>query len=218
MSGENKTLIGFIVVSLVIVVGGIFFFSKPSGQSAPKPVQKELLVRDDSPKVSASGEKAVLVEFGDYQCSACGAYHGLVKDLLESNKASLSFVFRHFPLSQHKNARAASYAAEAAGVQGKYWEMHAKLYENQNSWANLGSPNKVFEDFAKDLGLDVEKFAGDLEGANISSKVDRDYTDGVTLGVNSTPTFYLNGRQLNNPKNLSEFQNFVDQALQNTGN
>lgn len=142
--------------------------------------------------------KVVLVEYGDYQCPGCGAAYQPIKDVVEKYKGQMAFVFRNFPLtSLHPNARAAAAAAEAAGLQGKYWEMHDKLYEGQDSWKELSSNDRTtfFTDYAKNLGLDQTKFQADLTAANVSQKINYDMAIGKQLGVNATPTFYLGGKK-----------------------
>jgi protein-disulfide isomerase len=142
--------------------------------------------------------KVILVEYGDYQCPGCGSAYPLVKKLTEKYKGQLAFVFRNFPIaSKHPNARAAASAAEAAGLQGKFWEMHDLLYDNQASWENLNSTDRgpFFVDYAKQLGLDEAKFKKDMESANVSQKINYDQAVGKEAGADATPTFILNGKK-----------------------
>lgn len=141
----------------------------------------------------------ILVEYGDFQCPGCAAAHPNVKDLLAEYSNKISFVFRHFPLTSiHPNARAAAAAAEAAGLQGKFFAMHDLLYENQTDWQNADAAQRttLFTSYAESLGLDLEKFKNDLSSADINQKISFDQEIGKRLGVNSTPTFYLNGEKL----------------------
>lgn len=108
--------------------------SLSSDSSKPK-ADLKLLIRPNSNKISTPSAKVTLVEFSDLQCPACAQAHPVVKQILEENKGNINFVYRHFPLSQHKNARIAAEAAEAAGEQGKFFEMVSKLFENQNKWS-----------------------------------------------------------------------------------
>jgi protein-disulfide isomerase len=142
--------------------------------------------------------KVVLVEYGDYQCPGCGAAYQPIKDVTEKYKGQIAFVFRNFPLtSLHPNARAAAAAAEAAGLQGKYWEMHNKLYEGQDSWKELSTNDRTtfFTNYAENLGLDKAKFQADLTATNVSAKINYDMAIGKQIGVNATPTFYLGGKK-----------------------
>ena len=130
-----------------------------------------------------------LVEYGDYQCPACGAAHPMVKVILKRLGAKLRFVFRNMPLSEiHPNAELAAEAAEAAAAQGKFWEMHDALYEHQ---PELG-PDLVMT-LAKRLPLDLSRFEGDLVSRRFRDRVKRDFMGGVRSGVNGTPTFFIDG-------------------------
>lgn len=141
--------------------------------------------------------KVVFTEYGDYQCPGCGGMYPKVKTLTEKYKGQLAFVFRNFPLTtMHPNARAAAAAAEAAGLQDKYWEMHDKLYENQSAWkdiTDLTQRTNFFVDYAKQLGLDTTKFAADMAGTQVNQKINYDLALGRKDGVNGTPSFYING-------------------------
>ena len=141
----------------------------------------------------------VLVEYGDFQCPGCKAANPNVMALLDTYGDKISFVFRNFPLTSiHPNARAAAAAAEAAGLQGKYWEMHDYLYVEQDAWGNLDARQRTdtFKRYAASLGLDVAQFETDLASANVNKKISFDQTLGTNAGVNSTPTFMLNGEML----------------------
>ncbi len=145
--------------------------------------------------------KVILVEYGDFQCSGCGAAYPRVKSLLEKYDDKIVFVYRNFPLTQiHANARAAAAVAEAAGLEGKYWEMHDMLFENQTDWSNASTSDRggIFEDYAREIGIDVASFKATLESKNsqISKKINFDLALGRKLNINSTPTFYLNGTKL----------------------
>lgn len=138
--------------------------------------------------------KVVVTEYADFQCPACGAAHPQIKTIRELYKDTVLFVFRNFPLTTiHPNALAASTAAEAAGLQGKFWEMHDKLYETQDDWSSIDSAKRtdVFTGYAKDLGLNVEQFKTDLSDSRVSDKISRDRALATRLNVDSTPTVYV---------------------------
>ena len=215
MNTDLKFILLAVGATLAIVVGGIFISSKMGKGGNPKSVNSELLLKSDSDKIQATNEKAVLVEFGDFQCPACGTYHTLVKQLTVDFKDNLTFVFRNFPLSQHANAKPSSYAAEAAGLQGKYWEMHDYLFENQGKWSTMSDPKPFFTDYAKTLKLDIKKFESDMAGSAVKAKVDKDYQDGVAINIDSTPTFYLNGVKISVPSNYDAFKKLVSDAIAN---
>lgn len=140
--------------------------------------------------------KVVLVEYGDIQCTACASAHPQMKILSEEYKGQLSFVFRNFPISQaHPNARAAAGAVEAAGLQGKYWEMNNLMYETQSEWSSLAGTERdaKFLSYAKQVGVDEAKFTTDLTSEAIKQKLAYDKALALKTGVDATPTFYLNG-------------------------
>jgi protein-disulfide isomerase len=133
-----------------------------------------------------------LVEYGDFECSHCGAAHPLVKRLLEQYGQDILFVFRHFPLQEmHPMAMMAAVAAEAAGRQGKFWEMHDQIYEDQE---NLSGDNILYH--AKTIGLDLQQFAEDWKDEELERRVEQDMEGGIRSGVNGTPSFFLNGTKL----------------------
>lgn len=156
--------------------------------------------------------KAVLVEYGDFQCPACGQYYPIVKQVLADYKGKIYFAFRHFPLSQHPNAKPAAYAAETAGAQGKFWEMSDLLYTNQAAWSNLPDPTDTFVGYALGLKLDPVKFKADLSSGNSRAKVDAQYQSGISSGVSFTPSFFLNGALIQ-PANYDEFKGAIEAAL-----
>jgi protein-disulfide isomerase len=132
-----------------------------------------------------------LVEYGDYQCPYCGAAYPIIKAVQARLGDKLRFVFRNFPLQQaHPYAELAAEAAEAAGAQGKFWEMHDALYENQ---AELGQ--ELIEMLVERLGLDAERFEADLEGRAFQARVKHDFMGGVRSGVNGTPSLFINGER-----------------------
>lgn len=137
--------------------------------------------------------KTTIVEYGDYQCPHCGHAHPLIKRLLKEHGDRFRFVFRNFPLQEiHPAAYMAALAAEAAGRQGKFWEMHDMIFENQQ---NLHGHS--FLDFAEALQLNMPQFAADWKSEAISAKVENDFESGIRSGVNGTPTFFLNGERYN---------------------
>ena len=143
--------------------------------------------------------KVVLIEYGDYQCPGCGKAYPIVKAVSEKYKNQIAFVFRNFPLSTlHPNAKAAAAAAEAAGLQGKYWEMHDTLYMNQSAWENLSPDQRTdaFADYAKGFNLDAAQLKKDLASTKVNKKITFDQAVGKKAGVSATPTFYLNGTVL----------------------
>lgn len=208
---RNIAFISVVVGTLLLLIGGVFLFTK-SGNTQRKSVNRDLLIGKNSYQSDASAS-ATLVEFGDYQCPACGLYHPLIKQLLIDFKGKINFIFRNFPLSQHANAKISSYAVEAAGLQGKYWEMHNKVYETQNDWSASTDAKSIFVKYAEDLGLNPEKFLADIDSSLVKDKVTNDYNDGVAVGIDATPTFYLNGNKMDLFSNYEELKNVVEPSL-----
>jgi len=215
MSQESKILIGIGIVSLVLVVGASLFLGGSSAPSSTgEKADPKILVRQNSHKTVSQATKVTIVEFGDYQCPACGSAHPIVKEVLSAYGNKINFVFRNFPLtSVHQNALIAAEAAEAAGAQGKFWEMHDMLYENQKEWSEVTDPNSLFADYAKKLGLDTQKFEEDIKNATYSNVIRIDQDDGNTVGINATPTFFINGEKQTGILSLDQFKGKIDPLL-----
>lgn len=131
----------------------------------------------------------ILVEYGDFECPHCKHAHGLIKKLLKQWGDTVHFVFRNFPLQEiHPYAYPSAIAAEAAGRQGKFWEMHDLIFENQHRLSGT-----FILKLAKQLDLNLAKFTEDMESESIREKIDRDFESGIRSGVNGTPSFFLNG-------------------------
>lgn len=134
-----------------------------------------------------------IVEYGDYQCPYCGAAYPVLKELMKEFGGQVKFVFRNFPLSEmHQYAKVAAIAAEAANLQGKFWEMHDAIYENQRDL----NENLLMK-LAEQLKLNIPQFEKDLESLELAEKVDSDFESGVMSGVNGTPSFFVNGNKFN---------------------
>lgn len=145
--------------------------------------------------------KVLLVEYGDYQCPSCGAAFPNVKALIDEYGDKFTFIFRNFPITSiHANAKAAAAAAEAAGLQGKFWEMHDQLYERQNDWSGLtvDKRTEVFKTYAQALDLDVAKFESDMASKTVTQKINFDMALASSVKVDATPTFFLNGKKIDN--------------------
>ena len=164
-----------------------------------------------------STPKVTLVEFGDFQCPACKTYYPMIQGLSDTYKdRSFRLMIKHFPLtSAHKNAFGAAMAAEAAGAQGKFFEMHDILYEKQDEWAQLPAveARDKFILYAKELMLDLGKFEKDLENRDLEGKIRANQDEGINNGVSGTPTFFLNGKILQNPRSVDEFKKIIDEEL-----
>ena len=201
--------VGWIIFSLVVVVllGGLIIWTRitnpPIDVSSinaaavqPASVQSGDIADHTLGNVDS---KVVLIEYGDYQCPSCQNAAPNVKKLMDEYADSVVFVFRNFPLSSiHPNARAAAAAAEAAGLQGKFWEMHDLIYENHEAWEAQDATERTntFKLYAESLGLDIPRFEADLSGERVTDKIAFDQALGKSQSVDATPTFILNGEKL----------------------
>jgi len=174
-----------------------------------------LLVKDKSHMTAGKNAKVTIVEFGDYQCPACGAAHPIVKQMLEAykNNKDVNFVFRNFPLPQHKNARVAAEAAEEAGAQDKFWEMHDALYEHQSEWSDSDDALSAFANYARQIGMDADKLRQEVGKSAFEDAIQADVNDGNAAGVNSTPTFFINGSMMVGVPSIGAFKAAIDAKL-----
>lgn len=146
-----------------------------------------------------TSSKVTMIEYGDFQCPYCGQAYPGMKQVVTDYKNKITFIFRNFPLtSMHPNALAAATAAEAAGLQGKYWEMFNKLYENQSGWSNLTTNQRTstFTGYAKLIGIDESKFKANLEEKSVATKIGFDQALGKKINVTGTPSIYINGKKI----------------------
>ncbi len=182
---------------------------------ATTPVSRDQLIASHSYIKGNRDAKVSLVEFGDFQCPACAAAYPIVEQLLASYKDNpdVNFVFRHFPLPQHQFALLSAEAAEAAGAQGKYWEMYDLLYKNQNAWSGSSDPLSIFAEYANQLKLDVNLFKTEVQQSKYGKLISDDQQQGLALSINSTPTFFLNGTRMVGIQSLEDFKARVDAEL-----
>ena len=198
----------------IILVGaglGLWWFYGNSNDQQPG--DSDVLGLTENEWIHGNSEAPViLVEYADFQCPACGVYYAWVKNLEQDFPDSLAVVFRHFPLSSiHFNALPAARAAESAGKQDKFWEMHDVIFENQQEWSTSSDAESVFRDYADRLGLNVEQFLTDYNSKSFDAKIKNNLNSGEALGVSGTPTFFLNGAKINNPRSYDEFRKMIEQ-------
>jgi predicted DsbA family dithiol-disulfide isomerase len=156
----------------------------------------------------------VMVEYSDFQCPACKVYKPEVERLLAEYTDSIAVVYRHFPLKQiHLQSDAAAQAAEAAGIQGAFWEMHDKLFEHQEEWAENRSASSMFVGYAEELGLDVNQFKKEVGSKEVKARVKADYMSALENTLSSTPSFFINGELIRNPNGFEGFASVVDELL-----
>lgn len=213
-SKMKKYAIWVVVLAIVGFLGYKFvnFLMAPAPQTDPT-----LLQINDTDHIRGNKDaKATLIEYGDFQCPACGAYYPLVKKLETDFPDNLAVVYRDFPLTSiHKNAMNGAKAAEAAGLQDKFWEMHDMLYEKQDEWSNLGDPKDTFAGYAETIGIDKNQFLTDYDSQEVKDKINADIKVANQLGVNATPTFYLNSKKLTNPTGYDAFKSLVQSTIDN---
>lgn len=190
----NLAAIGAVILISVITV---LAMSNASVTGAPE-VDEPEVVREDSHVLGEPGTgNAVLVEFLDFECEACGAAYPFIESLRERYAGQVTFVVRYFPIPSHKNALNAALAAEAAAQQGKFEEMYGRLFDTQAEWGEQQQSNAaLFRSFAEEIGLDLEQFDRDVADPATRERVLVDQADGTALGVQGTPTFFLNGEKL----------------------
>ncbi|MFA7252405.1 MAG: thioredoxin domain-containing protein [Candidatus Paceibacterota bacterium] len=209
INSELKMIIGIVMVCAVLL--GAFIWFAPKGGNGVT-ADLNLLVRENSEMTGKFGAKVTLVEFADFECPACATVSPYVKkvaDLYKDNP-DFNFVYRHFPLSQHANAVISAEASEAAGAQGKFWEMAEMLYKNQAEWSAVSNPTEIFVGYAKILNLDTTKFKSDLDQHLFLSKVQADLKDAVSLNLRQTPSLFLNGVEVTD---IGSLQSQIDIEL-----
>lgn len=222
MTNENKILIGIGVVTLILVAVAVFSLGGSSLNNNKDDSQKtaqdaKVLVRSDSHVEGPKDAKVTVVEFGDFQCPACGSAYPVVNQIESTYKGKIKFVFRNYPLPVHKNAKLAAEAAEAAGAQGKFFEMYHKLYGNQKAWSESNNAlDEYFVKYAQEIKLDVEKFKSEVKASKYAEKIQNDINDGNAVGVSATPTFYINGIEQVGGLPYDEFKTKIDNALKSS--
>jgi protein-disulfide isomerase len=202
LTGESKVLLSIVGVTVVIIAIAALVMTKP----APVLTKADLIPAGAYIKGNPDAS-VYLVEFSDYQCPACLAVKPVLDAVLKAHESNLLFVYRNFPLDQHPLSHPAARAAEAAGKQGKYWEMHDLLFANQEKLSE-----ELFPQLAQQLGLDMTVFAKDYNDPAVAAKIQSDVTDGNRIGISATPTFFLNGKKLE-LTNFNDLKTAVDQAV-----
>jgi protein-disulfide isomerase len=217
-----------ILAAIIIIFIGVFAVAKNSNTSSSTTNTKGAATTNH---VQGLNQKHVtLVEYGDYECPVCGAYYPTVQQVAAQFNNDIAFQFRNLPLfSIHPNAFAAARAAEAAGLQGKYFEMHDKLYENQDpsgqsGWVASRTPLDYFSNFAQQIGLDITKFKADYASSKVNDAINADLAAFNKTGQEmATPTFFINGKYVpnqdlsdNNGPSAAKFAAVINNEIKNT--
>ena len=152
----------------------------------------------DPPHAEGPANAPVTIEeFGDFQCPPCAMLHPVLKEMEKEFGPKLRVIFREFPLvPAHEHALSAARSAEAAGLQGKFWQMHDLIYTNQNSWKTAFDVRPIFEEYAKTIGLNLERYRQDLTSEAVQNRIFMDGKRARALGVKGTPTVFMNGREV----------------------
>lgn len=210
------------IIFAVVIVGIIIMAARlGSPQVEPIPVEDlealQQIQEDDNIIGDRENTDLVLIEYSDFECPACASYAPIVKEIISEYGDQLTFAYRHFPLRTiHPNAQRAAQAAEAAGNQDMFFEFHDLLFERQSDWRGRTGTQRFFEEYAEEIGLDVDQFKSDLRDRDVIQRVNNDFAEAVALGVDSTPTFFLNGSQIS-PGSLDEFKAIIDAELAGEG-
>jgi len=155
-----------------------------------------------------------LIEYSDFQCPACSTYYPMVNKLAEEMGEEVFIIYRHYPLSSiHPQAELAARASEAAGQQDAFWAMHDKLFAGQSAWSNRSEAEEIFVSYAEDLGLDIEQFKSDMNNDDIKDAVKDDQRSGNQALVEGTPTLFLNGEKINNPRSYDKLRQAIRNEL-----
>ena len=226
---NNKSNFPFVIIGVVViaaVIFGVWFMGRSntgttaSNSNKPAGTEKnwaEIMSKAPpgaSPAWSKGSPSALVTveEFADFQCPTCASMNPKVNEVRAAFGERVRIIFRQFPLTQiHPHAYDAACATEAAGLQGKFWEMQNQIFNNQQTWGNSQDARKIFAEYAKNLGLDVQKFSDDMMGLAVKNRVDADLQRGRAVDVRSTPAFYINGKPLGN--NLAGFKDEVEAEL-----
>ena len=215
-----KRYLPFVIVAAVGVLtlgaGAMFYRAKrPAVLEIPKNFTTLEKAGAESMHVrGAANAPVTLEEFGDFECPPCAKLAGASKEVEEGYSAQLRVVFRHFPLPGHPHAQEAAQVAEAAGLQDRFWEMHDLLYKEQVVWSKAADARALFHSYAGMLGLNLDRFKADVDSPEVKERIASDKKRGAALGVHSTPTIFINDRQVPPPINIAPIRAAIDAALQ----
>ncbi len=210
-----------VIIGIVVLIVIVFFMAKGSYKKSEDKIENTnttqastLEIKGNDWAIGSTTAKVVLVEYLDFECEACGAYYPLIRQIKDEYKESILFVVRYFPLPGHKNSKTAAYAVEAAGKQGKFWEMHDVLFNKQKEWGEGQFTNQnQFEKYAIEAGVNIEQWKKDVTSDEVKKRVDDSYKEAVSLNLQGTPSFFLNGKKIENPQGYEPFKKLIDEAL-----
>lgn len=235
---KKGSLAPFVIIALlfVVTIAGVYFIVQSGEETAggsanadgngagnsgsssePQPLPNYATAPPGAipPHFKGSESSPVIVEeFADFQCPTCALVHPRMNEITSRFGSRIKFVFRNYPLTNlHPNAYNASVAAEAAGLQGKFWDMQNLIFSNQAQWSNSQEARRMFEDYAKRLGLDVEKFSNDMLGVAAKRRVDEDMRRARALNITGTPSILVNGKPVNSFE-VNVIGSFIEKELE----
>lgn len=217
MPNKSKSVPLMIIIGAVVLAGGLALYMSRQGNAAEATNETgaQPVASSGGGRIRGAADAPVtLVEYGDFQCPTCGHYHPILMELLSRYQGKLKLEYHHYPLIQiHPNAMGAALAAESAGDQGKYWEMHDLLYERQREWSPNPNAEAMFLQYALQLGLDGNRFMQSMRSPEARDRVLADVTRGNSIVKEGTPTFLINGQPVGGLPNLEGLQQKIDGHL-----
>ncbi len=204
-------ILGVIILATI----GLVLFAGPSDETTNTAENADILaVTDIDHKRGLASSSVSLIEYADFQCSACALIFPVVEQMFREFGDQVEFVARNFPLiSIHPNSMSAHRAAEAASAQDSFWEMHDLLYQKQQAWSESTNATGIFEGYAAELGLDLNKYKADVVSQKAFDHINDDANGGNQVGVQGTPTFFLNGEQIPTPQSIEAFRAVLQAAV-----
>lgn len=214
---KNLLAAGVLLVALAAAFGSFLLFAPQDGTTAldTEPAVDARAVRDTSHRLtSPTNSELTIVEFLDFECEGCGAVYPTVERLRSAYKDRVTFVARYFPMPGHRNSTTAALAVEAAAQQGEFEAMYAKLFATQKEWGeSKESKAALFRTYADGLGLDMARYDTAVKAPATLQRIEADQQDGLGLGVQGTPTFFVDGVMIQLPRSYAEFKELIDAKL-----
>lgn len=214
MRRNGERFIFWLVVA-ILIAGAVYGIIRVVSSPENIPLPSELTEND---WIQGNPDATItLIEYSDFQCPACARSYKLTEEIMDEFGGHIKFAYRHFPLKTiHDKAQLAAQAAEAAGLQGKFWEMYEMLFDYQTTWDRLSvnDAENQFIGYASDIGLDQKQFIEDLHSKEVEEAVDIDFQSAIDGGLNATPTFFLNGEKITTPRDLEEFRTLIRTAIE----
>lgn len=213
--GISTTALIILITSILCIAffGVLVYSAKQKKQERIAQGATQVQIKDTGWVRGNPDAGVIITEFSDLQCPACAIHEGNVQKILAEFEGKVALRYKHFPLTGHKYAVIAARAAEAAGKQEKFWEMHDLLFVKQQELSDSSDPKEKLTAYAKQLELDVDAFTKDLDSKELETIINQQRDEGINIGVNSTPTFFINGKLMNTPDTYESFKAAVETEL-----